>query len=261
MFQKTTFELSTPNSLGTSSNYFAFNFACAEEPKDGKIKLIDSYHSCREGIMSSMRNRILEKTGKTQPADKTRLIFRWAASDRNRRDDMKVIDGWAKRSVAVMQAFDRLAGWPLTRVYKIETEHDSWLRAYYFHSSRRWMKASYMISLYTLLVRMCKDERIDGFKDFDGLVKVVTKASKSSSRLIMDHSYVTESVSYWKAIMLGYPELFRKRKLPYYWDTSRLDRSTSGSEGLQYLISGNTSYTEVRKALLKFKLQLDSKKS
>jgi len=261
MFQKTTFKLEPGTALGKSSDYFGFNFACAQEPKDGKIKLVHSYHGCREGLMSSMRSRIMGKASIEQPTDKMRIIFRWSASDRNIKTDLKTIDGWVKRSVPVLQAFDRLAGWPLTRVYKIETGQGDWLKAYYFHSSRRWMKSSYLVSLYTLLVRMCKDAGIVGFKDFDGLVKVVGKITKSRN-LITDNSYVKDSMPYWKAIMTGYPELFRKRKLPYYWDTGRLSGdSLGGAEGVQYLVKGDTKYTEIRKKLLEIKKQLDSKKS
>jgi hypothetical protein len=259
MFQETTFELSPGNALGSSSNYSSFGFACAEEPKDGKIELIQAYHTCREGLMSSMRTRLRE--GSKQPTDKMRIVFRWAGGTTTSKADLKATESWVKRSVPVLQAFDRIAGWPLTRVYKIETPHDDWLRAYYFHSSRRWMKSSYLVSLYTMLVRMCKDKRIDGFKDFDGLIKVLNKIFSSSSNLISDHSYVKDSMPYWEAIMTGYPKLFRKRKLPYYWDNARLGGNSGSAEGLQYLVKGDTKYTDIRSEMIKIKKQLDSKKS
>jgi len=112
-----------------------------------------------------------------------------------------------------------------------------------------------------MLVRMCKDTKVTGFKDFDGLVKVLQKISSSGKSLVTDDTYVKTSLPYWKAIMTGYPELFRKRKLPYYWDTARLGGRSGGAEGLQYLVKGDTQYTEIRKELLKIKKQLDSKKS
>ena len=123
------------------------------------------------------------------------------------------------------------------------------------------MKSSYLVSLYTMLVRMCKDTRVTGFKDFDSLVKLLRKL-QSSKPLHMDNTYVKDSLPYWKAIMTGYPKLFRKRKLPYYWDTARFSgSSTGGAEGLQYLVNGSTQYKEIREELLKIKKQLDSKKS
>ncbi len=262
MFQKTTFKIEPSSALGTDSDYFGFSFGCAQEPKGGQIKLVHSFHSCREGLMSNMRNRITGGTTVNQPSDKMRMIFRWVASKRNNKADMTTIDGWVKRSIPVIQAFDRLVGWPLTRVYKIETNHDGWLRAYYFHSSRRWMKSSYLVSLYTLVVRVIKDNRITGFKDFNELVKVVNKTLHSGKLLISDHTYVRDSLPYWEAIMTGYSTLFRQYKLPYYWDTKRLNGSAyGGAEGVQYLVKGDTKYTEIRQELLKIKKQLDSKKS
>ena len=209
--------------------------------------------------MSNMRNRIVASGNSTQPTDKMRMIFRWTISTNNKADGGKQIDDWVKRSVPVLQAFDRLAGWPLTRVYKIKTDYNDWLRAYYFHSSRRWMKSSYLVSLYTMLVRMCKDTRVTGFKDFDSLVKVLQKAG--TRNLTTDSTYVSDSLPYWKAIMTGYPKLFRKRKLPYYWDTARLGGGNGSAEGLQYLVKGDTQYKDIRKELLEIKRQLDSKKS
>jgi hypothetical protein len=108
---------------------------------------------------------------------------------------------------------------------------------------------------------MCKDERIAGFKDFDGLVKIVGKITKAGG-LRIDNTYVKDSLPYWKAIMTGYSELFRQRKLAYYWDTGRLSGdSLGGAEGVQYLVKGDTRYTKIREKLLDIKKQLDSKKS
>lgn len=260
MFQKTKFTLTNGAGDGSPS-YSGFDFGCAKEPKDGKIQLVSGTHSCREGLFHNMRTRICN-SGDVQPTDKMRMIFRWYVSSASNKSQMEADDEWAKRSVAVLQAFDKTAGWPLTRVYKLGVGSRNWLQAYYYYSSRRWMKSSYLVSLYVLLVRMCKDKRITGFKDFDGLVKVVQKALSSGQNLTSDHSYVKPCLPYWEAIMKGYPDLFRKHKMPYYWDTARLSGgSGGGSEGIQYLISGTTKYTEIREELLRIKKELDGKKS
>jgi len=257
MFQKTVFEL---NDGSSAPDYSGFNFGAAQEPKDGKIKLVSGTHTCREGLFHNMRSRINQSTD-NQPTDRMRMIFRWYAGQANRASEIARSEEWALRSVSVLRAFDQCAGWPLTRVYKLDVGSNSaWLGAYYYWSSRRWMKASYLVSLYVLLVRMCKDERITGFKNMDDLVKLMAKIQKSGTNLKNDHNYVMTSVPYWKAIMKGYPKLFRKRKMPYYWDTSRIGGGSGGSEGIQYLCNGDTSYTEVREELLKIKADLDKKK-
>jgi hypothetical protein len=258
MFQKTTFSYHDPSA---SPNYSGFNFGCAQEPKDGVIKLVSGTHTCREGLFHNMRSRI-SGSGGNQPTDRMRMIFRWYASKNDREKQMAENEAWALRSVSVLQAFDKIAGWPLTRVYKLDvgSSNNSWLQCYYYWSSRRWMKASYLVSLYIMLVRMCKDERIRGFKNFDGLVKVIEKVISSGTSLKYDHSYVKSSMPYWEALMKGYPDLFRQHKMPYYWDTSRLGGSSGGSEGIQYLVNGDTRYTDVRKKLLEIKRDLEAKK-
>jgi len=259
MLQKTTFSFSDNT---TPSDYSGFNFGCAVEPEDGKIKLVSGVHTCREGLFYNMRSRIMSETGATQPTDKMRMIFRWYASKSARDSEKEAQTNWVMRTIPVLQALDRIAGWPLTRVYKLDVgSRGNWLQAYYYHSSRRWMKSSYLVSLYVLLVRMCRDERITGFKDFDGLVKVVSKALTSTTPLKSDGGYVKTSLPYWEAVMKGYPRLFRKRKLPYYWDSSRLNGSNGGAEGIQYLVNGDTQYTEIRQEVLKIKKELDAKKS
>ena len=258
MLQKTVFEYANKSSYSAAgTDYFGFSFGCAREPVDGKIELVNSTHTCREGLMANMRTRI---TGAStaQPTDKTRMIFFWKASNVNKIKDQELIDGWINRAIPIIQAFDRLAGWPITRVYKVDCGQD-YVNAYYFHSSRRWMKSSYLISLYVMLVRMCKDKRITGFKDFKGLVKLMETLTVKAPFLVVDQAYVEASFPYWEAIMRGYPRLFRRRKIQYYWDTTRLGESAGSYEGLQYLVKGDTRYKEVRNELLVIKNELDEK--
>lgn len=260
MLQKTTFELSSRNKYGNNCEYFQFSFGGAREPKNGEIDFVQGTNTCREGLILNMRQSIVAGS-KIQPTDKFRMIFKWTASEKHLDKDLEVIDGWLKRSIPVLQAFDRAAGWPLTKIYKIDCKQD-WLKPYYFLSSRRWMKSSYLVSLYVLLVRMCKDERITGFKDLKGLIATIEKLTKSSN-LKCDGPYVKGSLPYWEAIMKGYPRLFRKRKMDYYWNIERLTNSQSNSgsaEGIHLLTCGSTKYPEVRKELLKIKDELNTKK-
>ncbi|MDX1314238.1 MAG: hypothetical protein R3356_01945 [Eudoraea sp.] len=247
------------NKFGSQNEYFSFQFMTAHEPKDGKISILGDAQGCREGLIGRMREQITSSRSSLK-TDKTRLIFKWQAAEKNLSRDTKIIDGWVKRAINVLHACERKAGWPLTRVYKIDVGDRKWLKLYYFHASRRWMKASYLISLYVLLVRMCKDERVAGFKDFSGLVAKVKKIMGSGHALKTDHGYVKDSYPYWEAVLTGYPDLFRKRKMPYYWDTSRLGGSSMpSSEGIQYLVKGDTRYTEVREKLIQIKKKLDKK--
>lgn len=269
MLKKTVFKLDSWDGISRivhPEEYFRFLFAAVKEPKDGIITPISGYFTCREDQMASMRSNIIS-IKQTQPTDKTRMLFAWTLSEREKAQNLKLTYEWLERAIKVLHVFDKLAGWPLTRVYKVETDNE-FIRSYYFHSSRRWMKASYMISLYIMLIRMCQDKRITDFKNFDGLIILLDEimdAQNNSSDLDQnialksDHHYVKDSFKFWKTLMLGYPKLFRKRKLEYYWGTNRINGSSGYSEGVNYLVTGDTAYSEVYSELLKVHENLKKK--
>jgi hypothetical protein len=257
MLQETSFDMkgNTNWTQSGANDYFSFGFGMAKEPKDGCIELVSGSHSCREGLFHSMRQRICGNEG-NQPSDKTRLLFHWGAAKSQISRDMKDIEGWITRAVQALQTVDRMVGWPLTRAYEVNTGKENIRRIIYTHSSRRWMKSSYLISLYVLIVRMCKDERITGYKDFAALQKLLLDISSSGKTLKCDNGYVKDSVPFWEAVLKGYPRLFRARKMPYYWDTGRLNGSSGSSEGIQYLVKGTTQYSEIRTEMLKIQKEL-----
>jgi len=258
MLQETVYKFDGGNSLGNSSDYFSFAFGAAKEPVGDKIGLVHGVHSCREGLFSNMRRRICDANS-SQPTDKMRMLFVWRlAQGAHGRDNLEV-DGWIDRAIPIIQAADKMAGWPLTRIHAVDANTPS-ARVYYFHSSRRWMKSSYLVSLYTLLVRMAKDKRFVGIKNYEDLIKILDDSAKKADKLTIDHTYVMDSYPYWEALLKGYPRLFRQRKMPYYWDTKRLDGSSGGSEGIQYLVKGHTQYGEIRKELLVIKKEIETKK-
>lgn len=257
MLQKTVFRYA--RDVSQSSDYFGFSFGAGKELKGDAIDLVGTFHTCREALMGEMRRDINNENDRL-PTDKMRILVRFSESRAQGKADRILIDGWVERATSVLQAFDKLAGWPLTRVHKVKTSARS-IDIYYFHSSRRWMKSSYLVSLYLLLIRVCRDDRITGFKDFYSLVAVIDKIDRSTKKLVTDSGYISSSKPYWEAIMKGYSRLFRKRKMVYYWDKERLGSGNNGgSEGIQNLVTGATSYTEVRKELNEIKKEIDSKK-
>ena len=62
--------------------------------------------------------------------------------------------------------------------------------------------------------------------------------------------------------MVGYTEMFEKRKMSYYWDTDRLGGGSNNGygEGILRFCTGDTNYTEARDILVKVKNRLDKKK-
>ena len=178
MIQETTYTLVDYPYFKGNPGWTSFMFGCLTEPTDdGKVYLLGkNVRTCREEFCRDIRERINSNGATDQPMDKTRVLFVWGLPEEaSKRDDhnQETLKSWLERGVSALHSIEKLAGWPLTRVYKVKTENDERYFAYYFHSSRRWMKAPYLMSLYVLAIRMCIDSRIKDFQNFDELEKLL----------------------------------------------------------------------------------------
>ena len=283
MIKDTVYDLRLPGTWCKVNGYVNFSFGHCAQPEDGKINLHNNFHGCREGMIGNMR-QLITSSSSIFKTDKMRMIFAWKCSNRGSADRSQAVedktmlakslkdgDAWMRRGLAVLNICEKHAGWYLTRVYKCNGIADSvsnhvsgedsvikWVNPYYFLSSRRWLKSSYMTSLYVLLVRMCGDERITKVKDFDALVKLISGLGS----LQRDNSHVTKTLPYWEAILKGYPEIFEKKKIEHYWEGARIGNTGNGNggEGISMFCSGSTNYKNARERMLKVKNDLDAKK-
>lgn len=259
MFEKLKYKLGGVN-LPSASSYFSFSFGIAPAPGKDAITPLGSYHSCREGLISDVRSHITG-SGKKMLTDKMRMIFKWHLSDKNLTRDNAEHREWLNRGLNILHAYEKLAGWPLTKVFEMHTDRD-FIKAYYFLSSRRWIKASYLVSLYVLMVRLGKNSALTGFKNSAGFEKLVNglieKYSKTDggwkqtpTSFNSDVGWLKSTLPYWGVILKGYSEMFRKMKITHYWSEQRLTNEHGQSaEGIDYLCGGSTSYKEARKKLL-----------
>ena len=239
--------------------YFQFGWATAHQPKEGVISMATGVHSCRDGGVGNMRDAIHAGTLKT---DKARFIFRWNTRSDQLKADHKKAQDWMQRGLNILNAYERAAGWYLTRVYPIEVPGFNWVRGYYCLSSRRWIKSSYLAYLYVLMIRMSTDEAFSGFKNLTQLKalitnKLETSAKPGGSTFKNDHGYIQQTFPYWEALIRGYPALFEKHKLDYYWNSDRLGGSKGYGEGISTLIRGDSSYTGLLTELRKQKKKFD----
>lgn len=246
-----------PYQFSNEGAYAAFYSAPTHEPKNDVLELMsNSVYGCRDGMSKALRDCII---GGSIETDKNRHIFVWHHPNMHEKSVRKDHEKWAERGVAVMHAMEKLAGWPLTRprVVKMPKNHQFGL---YCRSSRRWLKTPYYVTLYILLMRMCGDPRITGFKTFNELEILMTKLSKTGG-FKRDDNHVRGTYMYWRAMMVGYPEIFEKKKITHYWNTDRLNAGSNGyGEGVLKFCSGGTSYKKARERMLKVKEELDKKK-
>lgn len=225
--------------------YSGFYFGAVHEPKNNTIDNYKNIVSCRDGLGAVMRTGIIEGDLQT---DKLRILFVW--------DKITNPDQWAQRGLSVIHIMEKLAGWPLTRAMAVEVGRNN-VYSVYCRASRRWLKSPYLTTLYILLMRMSRDENISGFKTFDDMEKILLSISRFNS----DDNNIRNTLPYWKALMVGYPEIFEKRKITYYWSLDRLNTGTNGyGEGILRLCDGSTQFKEAHEALMKVHKNLKASK-
>lgn len=261
MLQKTKykFEGSLPEKPGA---YFNFAFALGHAPDDkGKVEAALGFHTCREGLVGNMRDSIMGNSSTAIKTDKMRMLFRWTLG-KNRTHDEAEHREWLNRGLSVLHAYERFAGWPLTKVYSLDCgKKFDYVKTYYFLSSRRWIKASYLVSLYILMVRLGRNSDLSGFKGAagfeklaNGLMNKYTAANGGWNKLPAsfnsDVGWLRLTLPYWGVVLKGYPEMFRKMKVTHYWSHDRINDSGGASEGIAYLCDGSTNYKTARKKLL-----------
>jgi hypothetical protein len=241
-----------PNYNFSLDGYSSIRFAPALEPVKGEVSYAIAGNGpwgCRDGLGRSVREAIVNESF---PTDKTRMMFMWTATDD--------ASAWGTRGLNILHACEKRAGWPLTKAQEVKMPANN-RYTLYCQSSRRWIKSSYLYTLYCLIMRMGADSRLTGFKNFDGLKKVVNTIKDTNKQFVRDHTYIVGTFPYWEAMLVGYPDLFRKYKITYYWGLKNVNASDfSGSygEGISKFCGGGSNWTSLYKDMIKIKKKLDN---
>jgi hypothetical protein len=265
MFQKEELTLVNHQKFEPKNAYAGFSSIPAQTPdlEKGTIAPAEkSLHGCRDALGVSVRKMILNGN-KNLSLDKTRWLFCWNGN--NYTTGHAPIDiqhtghqEWCERGLAILHACEKLAGWPLTKIWRVKAPAEY---QYMVHtlSSRRWMKSPYLITLYVLLMRLAEDKRIVNFKNFDELERLLHKHKSSLKR---DGHHVQSTLPWWRVVLRGYPDLFRQYKLPYYWSLERIPghHDDGYGEGIARLCDGSTKFAAAHQKLKEIKQKLEKEK-
>jgi len=261
MFQKEELTLVNYAAGQTLNGYKSFLFGPAQIPDLEKRTIYLSggiLHGCRDAFGKAVRKMIINND-KNLSLDKTRLLFNWTADNRSNghesiKSQHQCYKEWCERGLKIIHTCEKLAGWPMTKVWFVKAPQDY---QYMVHtlSSRRWMKSPYLITLYIMLMRIAEDTKIVNFKNFDELEKLLDKHKNNLKR---DGHHVGATLQWWRFILKGYPDLFRQYKLPYYWSLARIpgNYSEGYGEGIARLCDGTTKYKEAWQKLQEIKEKL-----
>lgn len=236
----------------SASNYYGFYFGVATLPKNNEIEIYNRFHTCREGLIGEIYKN-LDKIN----TDKTHMLLKW---DSGATDDQKQVDNdlanqrWIEDSIKLLHIYESIAKWPLTKPYRVKTENGDRTKLYYFLSSRRWIKAPYLMSLYVLMIRLCRNELFTDFKTHDDLIKIgKTVSNKGKAYISNDERHFIDTFKYWTTFITHYADLCRQRKIEYYWSPERLAPDNSVSyEGITNLSKGYTTNKDLYNKLVAF---------
>jgi hypothetical protein len=236
----------------TPASYYGFSFGTAVFSENKEVKTHSGFHTCRESLIGQVSDNL-----DSLKTDKTHVLLRWdsgAGDEKKQAANALRNQKWIEKSIKLLHIYEKIAGWPLTKPYKIKTENGDSTKLYYFLSSRRWIKAPYLLSLYLLLIRLCKLDHIDGFKTHNDFTKIIEKISiRDHPQITPDERHVIDTFRYWETLITHYADLFRKRKIEYYWSTDRLERDNSVSyEGITNLSKGYTANKALYDKLIEF---------
>ena len=215
--------------LINSGSFPNINFAwMSKANKDNEFQMLSSFAHCREVFINSLCNCICEEIPRnsynsllydrnislTDLLPDTRARIMVAHVSRISESPK----GFPTRAKRVLNIFERYLGWRLTRisicegkccstVYK-DYEHTVKVNDYLFEFSKKWTRSPELLSLYLLIVKLCRYTLWENFHNVEDLPKMV---SKVNSRSINDEEIrhcFKSTCKYWKPVLDRVDELF-----------------------------------------------------
>jgi hypothetical protein len=173
---------SKPRSLSEEYQQTGMQFAFVSAPKDG-YKACHEWVLCRDFLQDAVKAQLTGKNfnvygfcfkpGTNPPVDlkKMRMLVTKGTIGDNQLDDFEES---MKCGLEMLHYYERLAGWTLSRLKKVDATDSGKKVVYMFTSSAMWLKSPVFISLHTLLIRLGyfkisfskKEEAEKAFLDF-----------------------------------------------------------------------------------------------
>lgn len=231
----------------------------APSTTDGKLKRTCREHNtCREYFNVCMRNKYITKGHKGIDTSRAYVVYTYGRVYKAEQNSswQHMLDGAAK-SLKIINAFERKHKWyPLTKMYPVDDDQDNvYVPSVFFSGSAKWTASPYLFSLYTLMIRMGKndwisDKVLDLCNDHEKLVEKLYRLGYARRGAGGDAIQLYRTVKIWDVLMSNYKELFGSKARKYNWSLARLGNSDyHRTEGIMRLAMGDTSnkklYNEV----------------
>ena len=203
-------------------------FAFASPFANGKIRMLSSFSSCREYACQDFLKRVRGSWSKRTSQSEIEILRCRVIMQ----VPIKIAEADSlETTVRLLRVLEKHAGWPLTKIYELETisTHN---RYYLFVSSSRWHRCQYFFSMYMLLLRSftCAKSTYQPAKSVEDLLEIL-KTRKIANYMKLLPSFIK--------LMENFEKLTRGLSLKKLYDMEELGPQDWAFErGIHYLIGG-----------------------
>jgi hypothetical protein len=247
------FKICMPSGWGFYNNFRFIHVRPAKNDSRRMVCAGRTNYSCREFFIRQMRAKFAGECGywgNGSEIDSSKVYVGAACERFNTPDHIEVglerIRAEMEKSLAILNSLESEYGWPKTRLFLLfPTSPRNIVPGCLFVGDRRWNRSPYLMSLYTLIIRLghwdwCPSN-LEG-KPWPQVRKALKKALRG--RAGSDRNFVRHSVDHWHLLLENFKHLFGYKGRAYQWSSDRLSRPEySTTEGVHKLTTG-TAYHE-----------------
>jgi hypothetical protein len=150
-------------------------------PRNKTYQQSSTWHGCRETFTGELKRQVTgtAKEVVNNKIDTRRLriaVMRRSKvvnkSDSEKKDAFDT--NWMCEAMRILNLFEKKLGWSLTSVAKVKghSVHTDGSNIFVFAASCKWLRSPQLLSLYLLLLRLCRNKSFKKMNNFDDLPKV-----------------------------------------------------------------------------------------
>jgi len=248
---------------GGSSTHSEIWWALCGAPKvNGTIKQLTGFIFCRESLscrlferMSTDPERRNRRGAAKIPIDRLRLLAKTSTgyiSPSLKAQEHEKFKVRVKAALKILNIIEREHKWALTVAHPIKP-YSNVDCIYLFVASKKWMRSPHLLSLFTLLIRLAQQTKLNNdtsfkrVRTYKGLLKKLKEYSEMTSHN-PDKVTVKQTKQFWDPLLRNYQKLYRGMSMKRNFDNNKY--SNYYDEGLRKLCRGSTGDMEMR---LRFK--------
>jgi len=151
----------------------------------------------------------------------------------------------SQKGLYILNSFEKEHKWPLTKLYPVECTPLE-IPMVYFVGSRKWTMSPYLMSIWTLCIRLGRNKWLPKkllTLDHSNLVRQLTISCATSNS--GDRGQLRATLKKWDDFISLYHKLFGGISRKNHWSTKHLNGGNPRPEGIMKLMRGTTYYKEL----------------